>query len=211
MRYRDTTRLRIENTHKSTFYPRMIICIIILITLSVIKLTPNENFTKVKNAVSLILNKETKINQELEKVKGFFKEEEGLSAMSPVSEFLNPAKGGEVVKGFGVQDADSSGFHYGVDIKLPENSNVVSVAKGEVTEVATNEEYGTYIVIKHSDEISTLYAGLNEVLPSVSEKVESGQVIARPNEENHTIHFEVKRQDTYLDPAEFINFGEGND
>lgn len=211
MRYQDTTRLKIEKTHTSSFQARSIICIIILIALSMIKLTPDERFVKVKNAVLLILNKETKITEEFEKVKGFFKEEEGLSLMSPVSEFLNPAKNGKVVKGFGVQDADSSGFHYGVDIELPENDNVVSVAKGEVTEVATNQEYGTYIVIKHSDEIFTLYAGLNEVLPSVSEKVESGQVIARPNEDNYTIHFEIKRGDTYLDPAEFIDFGEGDD
>ena len=211
MRYHDRTRLKIEKTHSGNFQSRMIVCIVILIALSIIKLTPDESFIKVKKSVSLILNKETKISQEFEKIKGFFKQEEGMSAMSPVSEFLSPANDGEVVKGFGVQDADISGFHYGVDIKISQNGNVVSVAKGEVTEIATNEEYGTYIVIKHSDEIFTLYAKLNEILPSVSEKVEAGQVIARPNEENHTIHFEIKRKDTYLDPAEFINFGEGND
>ena len=63
-------------------------------------------------------------------------------------------------------------------------------------------------MVKHSDEIFTMYAHLNEILPNVKEKVEKGQAIARANGENDTIYFEVRRGDTYLDPAEFIDFGE---
>lgn len=208
--------MRYQNIHskssvKKTFKSQIILCIFILIVLSIIKLIPNENLQKTKNAVSLIINTKTDIKAELLKIKDFFVEDEKIASMNPVSDFISPVKGGEVVKGFGVQDADKSGFNYGVDIKLSDDKNVLSAAGGEVTEIATNEESGTYIIIKHSDEISTLYSHLNEVLPSVGERVESGQVVARANNENNTIHFEIKRNDTYLDPADFIDFGEGND
>ena len=143
------------------------------------------------------------------KIKDFFKKDSAITAMNPVSEFVNPAIGGSITKGFGVQDASASSFHYGVDIKTAPSQNITSCAKGEVTEIATNSEYGSYILIKHSDEISTLYANLGEIFPDIGASVESGQAIARANNDNNTIYFEIKKGDTYLNPEEFIDFKNG--
>ena len=78
---------------------------------------------------------------------------------------------------------------------------------GTVTEIATNAEYGSFIVIRHSEEISTLYGHLNEILPNVGDKVTKSQPIARAGE-NSTFYFELRRGETYLDPAAFIAFEE---
>lgn len=191
----------------STIKFQVIVCSVLLVILSIIKMTSDDVLIKTKKAVSLILTEQTNLTEEFNKLKSFFSEEEGISEMNPVSDFVNPAKGSEVVKKFGVQDAQESGFNYGVDLKVEKGQNIVAVAKGEISEIATNQEYGTYILIKHSDQIFTLYAQLNEVLPNIGETVEQGQTIGRANSETNTFHFEIKRKDTYLDPAEFIDFG----
>lgn len=208
MRYRGIITDQNDLKIKSTIKWQVTICVVLLVALSIIKLTPDDTLVKTKNAVKLILNKQTILRDEADKIKSIFTEDEGLSSMNPVSEFVNPAPEGNVVVGFGVQDAADSDFHYGVDIKLAEGQNVVAAAAGEVTEIATNEEYGSYIIITHNDEILTMYAHLNEILPDVGERVEAGKPIARANADNNTIYFEIRRGDTYLNPADFINFGE---
>ena len=200
-----------EKNFIGTFSKQLALCTAVLIILSLLKILPDDVFVNVKNSVSLILTHHTDIKKETKKIKKIFVQDNSISAMKPVSEFTPPVKNAVIVKGFGVQDADESGFHYGVDLKAEANENICAVATGVVTEIATNQEYGSYILIKHSDEISTLYAHLNEILPDIGATVEAGQSIARANQENNTIHFEIKKGDTYLDPSEFIDFGENND
>jgi len=201
----------ITKTQKGIFSKKITICALCLIILSILKITPDDVFTKPKNAVSLILKHNTDIKKEATKIKDFFTKDSSLTAMNPVSEFINPAKGASIVKGFGVQDASTSTFHYGVDLKVSPDENICSVATGEITEIATNSEYGSYIVIKHNDEISTLYAHLNEILPDIGATVEAGQAIARANTDNNTIYFEIKKGDTYLNPEDFIDFKNSGD
>lgn len=191
-----------------TLKTQVAVCILLIIVLGIIRITPDGEFLKTKNAVRLILTQNTDVIGQINKIKSAFIAEENIDAMSPVAEFVNPAPDGKISAGFGVQDAGSSGFHYGVDIKMTPSGNILSAAAGEVTEIATNEELGTYIVIKHSDEIFTTYAHLGEILPDVGEKVHGGKTIARVNDEDNTFYFEIRRNDTYLDPAEFIDFGE---
>ncbi len=199
------------NLKKTTFSTRFIICTVLLIILSILKITPDDVFVKAKKSVILILTEQTDLKKEYEKLKGIFTENDKFETMNPVSDFIKPAENCELVKGFGVQDADVSGFNYGIDIKVSPTQNILSVGSGEVVEIATNQEYGSYIIIKHNDEISTLYANLNEIFPNIKDKVDKGQAIARANTDNNTIHFEIKKGETYLDPSDFIDFGEKND
>lgn len=191
---------------ESTFKKQLLMCTVILITLSFLKLSPDDVFVKTKSAVSLILNENTDIKKEAKKLKDFFTTDASVSAMKPVSEFISPSKDCIIVKNFGVQDANSDTFSYGIDLKIKEGENICATASGKVTEVATNTEYGSYIIINHSDEISTLYAQLDEILTDIGSNVEAGQAIARANKENNTIYFEIKKGDTYLDPNDFIDF-----
>ena len=188
-----------------------LLCIVILVILTVIKLYPDGNLTKIKNTVFLIITQNVDIKEEYKKLKNIFVSDENISSMDPISEFTNPVYGGQIVKGFGVQDASGGAFHYGVDIKVKKGTNVCACASGEVVEIATNQEFGTFVTIKHSESIYTTYAHLGEIIPNVKEKVSAGQAIARANEENDTVYFEIKRNDTYLDPTEFIDFGAHND
>lgn len=196
---------------KNTFKTQFIVSTILLIALCLLKISPDDVFVKAKGAVMLVLTQNTDIREEFMKIKNIFIKDTALDAMAPVAEFASPSEKVQVVKGFGVQDAEESGFHYGVDLKILNNENVCAVQAGEVTEIATNEEYGTYIIIKHSDSIMTLYARLAEIFPDVGEHVEKGQALARANEDDGIIYFEIKKGETYLNPADFIDFGGNND
>lgn len=195
-----------ENNIKANFKAQILICILIFIFCILIKFYPNKSFDKIESGISLILSENTEIRAELKKIKSMFFKDESLDTLTPVSEMVAPSSG-NVARGFGMQDASNSGFHYGLDLYTAPSENIVAVSDGEVTEIATSSEYGSFLVIKHSDEISTLYGNLNEILINVNDKVSKGQPIARAGGENSTFYFELRRGDTYLDPTEFIEFG----
>ncbi|MBR4890905.1 MAG: M23 family metallopeptidase [Clostridia bacterium] len=195
-----------ENNIKANFKAQILICILIFIFCILIKFYPNKSFDKIESGISLILSENTEIRAELKKIKSMFFKDESLDTLTPVSEMVAPSSG-SVARGFGMQDASNSGFHYGLDLYTAPSENIVAVSDGEVTEIATSSEYGSFLVIKHSDEISTLYGNLNEILINVNDKVSKGQPIARAGGENSTFYFELRRGDTYLDPTEFIEFG----
>ena len=201
----DTVHIRAEKGFLHTFFCQIFISILLAIALCVVRFMPEGDVTPVKNTVKLILNQHTDLKEEAEKIKRIFVEDEATETLSPVANFVNPAPGGVISAGFGVQNADNDSFHYGVDISLSQGESVLAASDGEVTEIATNETLGSYIVIKHSKEVFTTYAHLGEILPDVGEKVKAGRPVARSD--NRAIYFEIKCRDTYLDPAEFIDFG----
>ena len=145
--------------------------------------------------------------EEFNKLINFFKKDASLETLNPVSQMVAPTKG-KIIKGFGMQDASGSDFHYGLELSAEENENIVSANDGVVSEISKSEEYGSYIVITHSEEITTLYGNLNEIIINAGDKVEKGQAIARPSAETKSFYFELKRNDTYLDPTQFIEFEE---
>ena len=213
MRYDDDPRLRTKLTRntenrKSTFMQRTLLCLLLLIFCTLIKFYPDNEFELARNSISFIVNHNTDINKELENFKTLFKKDESLEVLSPVSQMISPSPSGKIVKGFGMQDASGSDFHYGVELSAEKNENIVSANDGTVSEVAKNEEYGSYIVISHNEEIKTLYGQLNEIIINVGDKVEKGQAIARANTETNSFYFELKRGETYLDPTQFISFKE---
>lgn len=188
-----------------TFKLQTILCVLILIFCLFVHFSPADQNIAIKNSISLIVDQNTDLKKVWESFLGTIKNEPALETLSPVSEMMAPARG-TIQKDFGIQDAQKEKFHYGVSLLVAEHETVVSVCDGEVTEVATNKDYGTYVCVRHSDEITTLYANLGEVLPNIGDKVTKGQPIAKAS--GTLLYFELKKGDTYLDPTEFIDFHE---
>lgn len=188
-----------------TLKAQSIICILIFIFCLFVHFSPADQNTMIKKSISLIVNQNTDLKKVWESFLKTVKKEPDLESFSPVSDMAAPAFG-KIQKDFGIQDAEKEKFHYGVSLSVAENETIVAVEDGEITEVATSKDYGTYLCIRHSDEITTLYANLGEVLPNIGEIVTKGQSIAKCD--GTLLYFEIKKGDTYLDPTEFITFKE---
>jgi len=202
-----STHARQTSSFTRTLKTQFLICILLLLFCLFIKFYPNDSYMKAEKSVQLILTHNTDVQAELAKLKSYFQKDESLDTLNPVSEMTAPANG-EIVKGFGIQDASGSGFHYGVDIKSDESKNIIAANDGTVEEIGTNNEYASFIIVRHSEEITTLYGNVNEILPNIGDTVAKGQPIARTEDENGTFYFELRRGDTYLDPTQFIDFKE---
>lgn len=190
----------------ATVKTQTVVCVIIYIFCLFVHFSPADQNMAIRNSISLIVNQNTDLKKVWESFWGTIKKEPALESLAPISDMVAPASG-TIQKDFGIQDAQKEKFHYGVSLLVKENTSVVSVSDGEITEVATSEDYGTFICVRHSDEISTLYANLGEVLPNIGDKVTQGQPIAKA--QGTLLYFELKKGETYLDPTEFIDFSEG--
>lgn len=192
---------------RQTIVTQSLICLLALIFCILVKLYPDESFAKARNSVSLILSHNTDVEATIAHLKAYFQKDKALESLDPVSSLVAPSSGA-IIKGFGMQDAGQSDFHYGLDIAATDAESIVAANDGEVTEIASSAEYGSYIIIRHSEEISTLYGHLDEILTEVGEHVSRNQPIARAGGNQDFYYFELRRGDTFLNPAEFISFKE---
>ena len=90
-----------------------------------------------------------------------------------------------------------SGFHYGLDFAVPENTLVKAVGSGEVLRVIHGNYYfGNVVIIKHDDEQATLYAHLNQTSVVKNDPVDSSTILGLSGNTGEAskgphLHFEV--------------------
>ena len=105
---------------------------------------------------------------------------------------------------FGAREGlDANGFHKGVDFSAPEGTPIAASMAGEVV-VAQNDGmpvsgYGIATIIKHSNGMYSLYGHQSELLVSVGDSVQQGQIIGKVGNTGISfgahLHFEIR---TYL-------------
>lgn len=102
----------------------------------------------------------------------------------------------------------------GVDYKLNETFDIISVLEGTVIDVSDNEILGKTIKIKHSNDLISIYQCLSEVKVNKDETVLRGQIIGTsgtcnlyPNDFN--LHFELSYQGKNINAEESYNKTEG--
>lgn len=115
---------------------------------------------------------------------------------------------GPVSSGFGWRIHPKDGilrFHYGIDIAAEKGTPIAAFSDGTVSYTGESTEYGLYLCISHEDNTSTFYAHCSKVSVKKGQKVSVGQKIAEVgNTGNSTgchLHFEVRKDGKYLDPA----------
>ncbi len=106
-------------------------------------------------------------------------------------QFMRPVKGGWISAEFGTASAyhmrvyKNGKGHNGVDFAVPVGTKVVSAASGTVTatgdstKVCRGVQYGKWILIRHANGLSTMYAHLSHIAVSEGQKVSKGQYIAK--------------------------------
>lgn len=105
--------------------------------------------------------------------------------------------------------------HTGVDFKAEEGASVLAAYEGVVESVTYSLLDGATVVIKHNDELFTVYSSLaEEVHVEAGDRVKAGDVIGTVatcyNEllEGPHLHFEVLYQNAAVDPMEYFVLSE---
>ena len=99
------------------------------------------------------------------------------------------------------------GQHIGIDFAAPLGTPVAAVADGEVVHVGPNGGYGNLIIIDHGDGHHTYYAHLSAYAQEmriglqVRRGEEIGQVGSTGFSTGPHLHFEIRKDDRYIDPT----------
>jgi murein DD-endopeptidase MepM/ murein hydrolase activator NlpD len=100
------------------------------------------------------------------------------------------------------------GQHQGIDYVAPKGTAVVTVAEGTVVHAGPNGGYGNLVVVDHGGGVNTYYAHLSAFAPGVHEgaRVERGQEIGQVGSTGRStgphLHYEIRKDGQYLDPAD---------
>ena len=104
--------------------------------------------------------------------------------------------------------------HNGVDIKADKTTVVKAAAAGTVASIKNDPRFGLTVIINHDNGYKTIYSNLLSAEFVVKgEKVEKGQSIGTVGNsssfeisDDYHLHFELIRDNEYLDPVIYINF-----
>lgn len=159
---------------------------------------------------SLDLDKSTPVNEEPETSQ--------TSKETNESGYIYPLSA-PISSPFGAREGlDANGFHKGVDFSAPEGTPIAASMAGEVV-VAQNDGmpvsgYGIATIIKHSNGMFTLYGHQSQLLVSVGDSVQQGQIIGKVGNTGISfgahLHFEIRTSlyggmGNILDPMNFLN------
>lgn len=141
------------------------------------------------------------------------------SSQAPAPFFVLPVAGGEIMKGFdgaALQYSDTYRdwrLHTGVDFKAAAGTKVCAAGSGTVTDIYTDERWGSCVKIDHGNGIEATYCGLNaqpvvKAGQSVSAGTELGVVDTIPAEsvEPAHLHLEVRVNGEGKDPLKVFGF-----
>ena len=207
-------------TYKKTMVKQSLFCLAVFLFSLVSFLSGSDALIPVKNSLNLIVNTHTDFKETQDTVRSFFRSlfssETGSDTEEDLLTKLILPVDAPVSSPFGVRTHPTEGeeaFHYGIDLGAPAGEKIKCAAKGEATEVGESPEYGNYILVRHSENIYTLYAHCAELLPKTGDSISAGQVIATVGQTGNAtgphLHFEIRDGDTWLDPAKFLNFPQG--
>ena len=102
--------------------------------------------------------------------------------------------------------AYSKGKNDGIDIGASAGSAVKAAADGTVAAITRDTEQVPIIVLRHANNLLTVYAGVDRLTIQKGDKVKRGETIAKVRSANPSfLHFEVRKGLESVDPAEMLN------
>ncbi|MEW7279408.1 M23 family metallopeptidase [Aquimarina sp. 2201CG1-2-11] len=115
------------------------------------------------------------------------------------------------VKGNITSEYNINEKHYGIDIAVPKDTPVKAASSGTVIFSEWTAETGHVIILKHRNNLLTVYKHNASLTKQQGEQVRAGQVIATAGSTGELstgphLHFELWRDGYPTDPTNFIDF-----
>ncbi len=126
---------------------------------------------------------------------------------------IPPLKSSVLTSEFGYRISPISGkwkFHSGIDLACPEGSSVYACKSGEISQTGFNSTYGNFIIIKHFNGMSSVYAHLSKIQVEKKMNVNAGTIIGLSGNTGAStgphLHFEIRKNGNPEDPGKIISF-----
>lgn len=109
------------------------------------------------------------------------------------------------------QKFDTRARHYAIDIVAPRQTPVKSIAKGTVLFSEWTSQTGYVIIIKHQDDLTSVYKHNGSLNKSQGDTVRAGEVIAEVGNTGEFttgphLHFELWKNGKPVNPLNYIDF-----
>lgn len=122
----------------------------------------------------------------------------GQAATRPRGEMLMPAAG-KIIREY------TKGRNEGIDIGAPAGTVVKAAASGQVAAITRNDDNVQIVVIRHPDDVLTIYTHLDGLSIAKGDAVSRGQTIGKVrNGSPSFLHFEVRQGFDSVDPMLFL-------
>jgi len=110
---------------------------------------------------------------------------------------LRPVKG-KVLRGY-------SGSNEGLDIAAATGTSVKAAGAGEIALISKSGSQNTIVLIRHPDNLYTVYSNVSNVTVKKGQKVKRGQSIAKVAKGDPSfVHFEIRRGTESVDPVPYL-------
>ena len=114
------------------------------------------------------------------------------------------ARMGYPVQGSIIRDYEK-GKNEGIDIAAKTGSAVKSAADGVVAAITQDTRGTSIIVLKHPDNLLTVYSNIDAVTVKKGARVKRGQKIAQVSKGAAALHFEIRKGTDSTDPIPYLN------
>ena len=115
------------------------------------------------------------------------------------SRLLLPVKG-KIIRAFDGKESK------GIDIAAPAGTEVRAAEAGTVAAISPDTNGVLAVVVRHADDLLTVYFGVKDETVSKDDTVKRGQVLGKVRDGDPSfLHFEVRRGFDPLDPMTFLN------
>jgi len=111
---------------------------------------------------------------------------------------------GIVVQNFGwSSDANKEQiWHGGIDINGQKNQPVKAAAAGIVQGISGNAAEGYQVIIKHNQELTSIYGGLAGIAVGENQQIRQGEKVGETGKGE--VHFEIRVKGTPVDPLDYL-------
>lgn len=125
--------------------------------------------------------------------------------------FIKPLEG-TITSVYGFRNsavATVSKYHTGIDIAADEGTEIISATNGVVALASSVGAYGNHLKIQIEDAI-IIYAHCLSLEVNEGDEITQGQVIAKVGSTGNStgphLHFEIRKEDRYVDPKLILDF-----
>lgn len=198
-----------------------VVCAMIVITALMLKLAAPQSYLQIKKSYTIAVSEsDITFSDIAEFFKGLFSIDKGTggddSSMPSnvtksayvLSSPITAVCKGTVTSEFGERIhpiTKKDGFHTGIDIANKKGIPISAAFSGSIQEVGTNEAYGNYILMRHSENLYTFYGHLDSFNVRKGMNIRRGEVIAFMGTTGYStgphLHFEIRIEGIRVDPS----------